>query len=158
MRIEVFVMTTNDPERPIIVGSSPPPSTCIYAGQMGFLEKGNQQGNQASDHSVHRHVRNILHLTLHRKWFGMILLGQKKEEYREMKPYWNHRLSLRKYDAISFRNGYAKDAPQILVELKEHLTGLGIIEWGAPPDQPVHILRLGQIIFPNVRDHRWLPE
>jgi hypothetical protein len=45
-------MTTNDPERPIIVGSSPPPSTCIYAGRMGFSEKGNQQRNQAGSRSV----------------------------------------------------------------------------------------------------------
>jgi hypothetical protein len=95
-------------------------------------------------------VRNILHLTLHRKWFDMILLGQKKEEYREMKAYWNLRISRRKYDAISFRNGYAKDAPQMLVELKEHLTGLGIIEWGAPEGMPVHILRLGRIISANI--------
>lgn len=93
----------------------------------------------------------ILHLTLHRKWFDMILSGQKREEYREMKPYWNLRLARRRYDAISFRNGYAKDAPQMLVELKEHLSGLGIIEWGAPAETPVHILRLGRIISADVK-------
>jgi hypothetical protein len=26
----------------------------------------------------------ILHLTLNKKWFDMILLGEKKEEYREI--------------------------------------------------------------------------
>lgn len=30
----------------------------------------------------------VLHLTLKRKWFDMILSGEKKEEYREIKPYW----------------------------------------------------------------------
>jgi len=44
-------MTTNEPERPAKVGSSPPPSISIYAAQMGFSEKGNQQGSQAGEHS-----------------------------------------------------------------------------------------------------------
>ena len=35
---------------------------------------------------------NILHLTLKKKWFDMILSGEKKEEYRELKPYWLKRL------------------------------------------------------------------
>ncbi len=34
----------------------------------------------------------ILHLTLKKKWFDMVLSGIKKEEYREVKPYWNRRL------------------------------------------------------------------
>lgn len=35
---------------------------------------------------------SILHLTLKKKWFDMILSGEKKEEYREIKPYWCKRL------------------------------------------------------------------
>ena len=88
---------------------------------------------------------NILHLTLKKKWFDMILAGVKPEEYREIKPYWNKRLN-KKYDAICFKNGYAKDAPQFTIELKEILNGLGIIAWGAPPGQVVYILRLGKIM------------
>lgn len=34
----------------------------------------------------------ILHLTLKKKWFDMILSGEKKEEYREFKAYWIKRL------------------------------------------------------------------
>ena len=34
----------------------------------------------------------VLHLTLKKKWFDMILSGDKKEEYREIKPYWFRRL------------------------------------------------------------------
>lgn len=34
----------------------------------------------------------ILHLTLKKKWFDMIASGEKKEEYREIKPYWVDRL------------------------------------------------------------------
>lgn len=34
-----------------------------------------------------------LHLTLKKKWFDMILSGKKKEEYREIKQYWNKRIT-----------------------------------------------------------------
>lgn len=31
---------------------------------------------------------STLKLTLKKKWFDMIASGEKKEEYREIKPYW----------------------------------------------------------------------
>ena len=92
----------------------------------------------------------ILHLTLKKQWFDMIASGEKREEYREMKPYWHKRLLNKKYDAISFRNGYRKNAPIMLIELKMLLSGLGIIEWGAPAAQEVYILKLGAILTHNV--------
>jgi len=76
----------------------------------------------------------------------MIASGEKREEYREMKHYWHKRLMNRKYDAIRFRNGYAPTSPTITVELKELLSGLGIVEWGAPEETAVYILRLGNIL------------
>ena len=33
----------------------------------------------------------MLILTLQKKWFGMILSGEKQEEYREIKPYYTSR-------------------------------------------------------------------
>jgi hypothetical protein len=87
----------------------------------------------------------VLHLTLKKQWFDMIYSGVKREEYREMKPYWHKRLLNKHYDAIRFRNGYSKDAPTMLVELKHIYSGLGIVEWGAPEGQPVYILKLGDI-------------
>ncbi|MBS9773826.1 MAG: ASCH domain-containing protein [Tenacibaculum sp.] len=33
-----------------------------------------------------------LHLTIKKQWFDLIKLGKKKEEYREIKPYWSKRL------------------------------------------------------------------
>lgn len=33
-----------------------------------------------------------LHLVLKSKWYDMIEIGEKKEEYREIKPYWEKRL------------------------------------------------------------------
>ena len=87
----------------------------------------------------------ILHLTLKKKWFDLIKSGQKKEEYREMKPYWHKRLN-KKFDVIRFRNGYSKNAPVMVVEIQEILSGLGIIEWGAPEKENVYILRLGKVL------------
>ena len=87
----------------------------------------------------------ILHLTLKKQWFDMIKSGEKREEYREIKPYWNKRLN-KSYDVVRFRNGYSKDSPVLAVELKEVMTSLGIIEWGAPEGERVYILKLGEII------------
>lgn len=99
----------------------------------------------------------ILHLTLKKKWFDMILSGEKKEEYREIKPYWAKRLlwtieesddereGFEQYDAVEFRNGYSKDAPTMLVECKGISVGIGNPAWGAP-EHPVFIIKLGKIL------------
>lgn len=92
----------------------------------------------------------ILHLTLKKKWFDMIATGEKTEEYREIKPYWNIRLLGKKYDAISFRNGYSKNAPTMLIELSRVRYGIGYTEWGAPANAEVFILELGAILTHNV--------
>ena len=38
----------------------------------------------------------VLKLTLKKKWFDMILSGEKTEEYREINDYWKSRLAIRK--------------------------------------------------------------
>lgn len=58
----------------------------------------------------------ILHLNLHREWFAAIAAKTKRIEYRRRTPYWKTRLENRKYDVIQFRNGYATNAPEMLVE------------------------------------------
>ena len=63
-------------------------------------------------------MKSILHLTLHRKFFAKIADGTKRTEYREQKPYWRKRLEGRSYEVIKFRNGYASDAPEMLVEFR----------------------------------------
>jgi len=95
---------------------------------------------------IERPVRRVLHLTLKRRWFDLIASGVKREEYREMKPYWHKRLSGRQFDAVHFRNGYSADAPAMLVELRNIGSGLGVLEWGAPMAQSVYILRLGVVL------------
>jgi ASC-1-like (ASCH) protein len=58
----------------------------------------------------------ILHLNLYRKYFDAIANGTKTIEYRKKTDYWKKRIEGREYDIIKFRNGYAKDAPTMLVE------------------------------------------
>ena len=60
----------------------------------------------------------ILHLNLHREFFAAIASGEKRIEYRKQSPYWRKRLEDRKHDTILFRNGYAKDVPEMLVEFR----------------------------------------
>ena len=76
----------------------------------------------------------------------MIASGEKREEYRELKPYWHKRLMGKTYDIIEFRNGYSKDAPRMRVRLGHISQSLGIVEWGAPEETPVYILTLGEIL------------
>jgi hypothetical protein len=104
---------------------------------------------------LHGPVGRVLHLTLKREWFDMIASGVKREEYREIKPYWHKRLSGQSFDAVHFRNGYSADAPAMLVLLRDIGSGLGLLEWGAPLAQPVYILRLGKILqAPNAGSNR----
>lgn len=94
----------------------------------------------------------VIHLTLKKKWFDMILSGEKKEEYREMKPYWNTRLRnkktycLRNIDLIVFKNGYQKNARTISIECEKIQMREGKKEWGAEVGQHYFVLILGNIV------------
>jgi hypothetical protein len=70
--------------------------------------------------------------------------GIKNEEYREAKSYWHSRLQNKKYDAVKFKNGYAKDARSMAFKLDNLRTGTGKEEWGAPSGKTVYILHLGE--------------
>ena len=63
-------------------------------------------------------MKKVLHLNLYRKYFDQILNKEKIIEYRDITPYWSKRLEGRHYDVIKFRNGYRKDAPEMVVEYK----------------------------------------
>lgn len=80
-------------------------------------------------------------LTLKSEWFKMIASGTKKEEYREIKPFWdsriwNHRDEIKE---VMFLRGRGS----MIFKVDEIVIGKGRIEWGAPP-VPVYILKLGQ--------------
>ena len=96
----------------------------------------------------------MLTLPIKKKWFDMIKSGEKKEEYREIKPYYNSRLGVRliiqelingsnaKFISnIMFRNGYGKDRPTILCKC-EISKGYGKQEWGAELNKEYYILKI----------------
>lgn len=75
----------------------------------------------------------MLILPIKKKWFDMIKSGEKKEEYREYKPYYALRFS-KYFDAfdtpkpIIFRNGYSKNSPKIKCFCILRV-GIGKTEW-----------------------------
>lgn len=96
--------------------------------------------------------KNTLHLTVNRKWFDLIKDGTKREEYREIKPYWIKRLTTncevpydvaaetycgevlyRPYTHIIFVNGYGANRPCIEKEI-ESIT-IGKPKKGLCPDE-----------------------
>ena len=91
-------------------------------------------------------MEKILHLTLKKKWFDMILSGEKKEEYREIKPYWDKRFIGKNYGIVRFKNGYGKNSPVMDIECRSIGIGYGTISHGAPKGLEVYIIRLGEII------------
>jgi hypothetical protein len=99
----------------------------------------------------------VLNLTLKKKWFDMIKSGEKKEEYREVKEYWNNRLlsldwseegAYKKFDVIRFTNGYSKAAPYFYIASKGVGIGYGKTKWGADGTAQ-YIFKLGKIISEN---------
>lgn len=81
----------------------------------------------------------ILHLNLRREFFDKIAAKTKRIEYRDQKPYWKKRLENRRYDLIQFRNGYATNAPEMLVEF------LGVRRYGKGR-KGYYAIRLGKIL------------
>ena len=101
----------------------------------------------------------MLILPIKKKWFNMIKSGEKKEEYREIKPYWTRRFekiyfskrltpekihSLKRYTTlpaeIMFRNGYRRDSPYIRC-FCSLTVGQGKEEWGAEKRKRVLCIR-----------------
>lgn len=99
----------------------------------------------------------ILHLNLKSKWFDMIESGEKKEEYRECKPYFHRifssghvKIKGKYYHpsdvVICFSNGYSKNRRQMLFELENVFARNGKSEWGAEKNKQYYCLLLGSRI------------
>ena len=88
----------------------------------------------------------VLHLTIKKKWFDMIINHGKSEEYREIKLYWQKRLYSKPYTHVRFKNGYRGDSPFSTFSLSGIAIGQGRTEWGAPEGTEVFILKLGERI------------
>lgn len=96
----------------------------------------------------------MLVLPIKRKWFDMIRSGEKKEEYREIKPYYTTRFAnagiLNEYGAkpvpIIFRNGYRSDSPQFTASCRLRI-GKGKPEWGAVDGEEYYILEIVEVAY-----------
>ncbi len=108
----------------------------------------------------------MLTLPIKKKWFDMILSGEKKEEYREIKPYYTtrfknvgmhpdplgidefhilHKPEEFRQTEVIFRNGYSSDSPSFIA--KVYLTtDYGKTEWGAEPGVKYYCLKIVEII------------
>ena len=82
---------------------------------------------------------SMLHLNLHRKFFARIAARTKRVEYRMQTPHWKARLEGRTYAAVLFRNGYATNAPEMLVEFR------GLRRYGKGRNA-YYAIRLGRIL------------
>lgn len=107
----------------------------------------------------------VLHVIIKREWFNLIASGEKKEEYREIKPYWMEKLlssysvsmkpnskllksgTLREFDVVLFQNGYRDDAPKMYVEFKGVHIGKPNPRWsdGSVPEE-CFVIQLGRIL------------
>ena len=109
----------------------------------------------------------ILDLSLQYEWYDMIASGEKKEEYRKMNDYWWHRLHacsshcppgydvgmcrvcprtyLKHFDAIRFHRGQGSPT-SMLIECIGIRIGLGREDWGAPKQEAVYVIQLGDKI------------
>lgn len=89
----------------------------------------------------------MLTLPIKKKWFDMIKSGEKKEEYREIKPYYDSRFLKSLNDErphtniMLFRNGYSKQRPTIRCEVIIS-KGTGKEEWGAEPNKLYYVLKI----------------
>ena len=90
----------------------------------------------------------ILPLVLKGKWYDMIASGEKKEEYRDFKPYWINRL-IRFYDKrcgrmciVSFSNVSKADMFFEIYSVYKYNKS-DHPEWGEP-ETPHYVIRLGE--------------
>ncbi len=112
----------------------------------------------------------MLILQIKRKWFDMIVSGEKREEYRDIKPYYISRFRDISYDKrhlssreflerlkyetnrhkfyICLRNGYSENSPSFVVKCTLSV-GTGKEEWGAEKGKEYFILTIHEIQTPN---------
>ena len=109
----------------------------------------------------------MLILPIKKKWFDMIVSGEKKEEYREIKPYYDSRFmnafgfimvdgqmlygeavpeEIRKPKLIQvkFRNGYSNSSPEVICKCTLNIAE-GKPEWGAKPGTTYYVLQIQEI-------------
>lgn len=107
----------------------------------------------------------MLILPIRKKWFDMIRSGEKKEEYREIKPYYTSRITSAlgfpeseresikellhdtqtlKPIKVMFRNGYLPTSPSITADCYIS-AGTGKEAWGAETGKKYYIFKIANI-------------
>lgn len=76
----------------------------------------------------------------------MIASGEKKEEYRDLKPFFTTRLENRHYDVVVFQNGYSADSPRIIVKYNGVKIKKGKSKWGAEKGKIYYAIQLGRVV------------
>ncbi len=100
--------------------------------------------------------KEVIILPIKKQWFDMIKSGEKKEEYRDIKPYYRTRFTnkrlldkwgytkLNRTAYILFKNGYKASSPSILTKCSLTI-GNGKVEWGAEKDKKYYVLHIEEI-------------
>lgn len=129
-------------------------------------------------------MSKTLHLNLMRKWFDLILSGEKKEEYRDIKEtilrllFDKEKMTAKRalcfcnlmkiksiktqnksigfftyngkrFDTITFSNGYRKDRRQFTIELNSIKIDTGRSDWGAEKGEFYIVIELGEVLSKN---------
>lgn len=106
----------------------------------------------------------MLVLPIKKKWYDMILSGEKKEEYRSYSPYWIKRFcnagmmelihgaegdyyqaKWYTHRLVKFRNGYSAKSRSFVAEVGLSI-GCGKPAWGAKPNEKHLILTVVKIV------------
>ena len=88
----------------------------------------------------------MLILPIKKKWFDMILSGEKKEEYRKFDKYYGVRFATYgvgsgdKFEVL-LRNGYSSKSPTLKCLVRCDYT-YGKEEWGANPNELCFVLTI----------------
>jgi len=104
---------------------------------------------------VPEHECAILPLVLKGKWYDLIAAGEKKEEYRDAKPFWEKRINKwlsnqnglfdigNKYIVVGFSRGYRKPDMFFMLRHFEKRSVSINPEWGEPRSEHF-VLGLGE--------------
>lgn len=129
-------------------------------GKKSIWHEASEKQFHSEDITIDKETKKrVLRLTLKKKWYDLILLGIKREEYREIKEYWLKRLfevqspmiakfifgnvglSPKNFTHIQFRLGYRKTAPTMEFQINDIGINRGDSSMGAPVDQDVIIIK-----------------
>lgn len=97
----------------------------------------------------------ILHLVLKARWFHLIASGRKREEYRDVKPFWTKRLEnwnrAKGKHVVEFRLGYSTNAPRMVFLARRSggayfsVSERTVSEWGEG-NRAHYVIKLGKRI------------